>query len=437
MIDYPSISSSKMLYNQVASLLLYQSIFNNSVGEALLILLQTLHQEENHSNSRQVTAVDCLVAYGNWFKKLAENQESWGDYLVNQILLNENPFSLQVQTQSLEKLPISLIEAVKNDLQILENLYNCSPEKISQWLQISAQTAHIPIVWEEKSHQQTFLNKSANWQEKIDKLALHYQKKGTGIFAEYQAFRWRKGELEGVKSPDPIKIEEIVGYQWQKEALIKNTEFLLAGYRSLCVLVYGSRGSGKSSLIKSLVNKYSEQGLRLIEVTKSEFQDLPIILEKLGNSHQKFIIFVDDLSFQEEDESFKGFKVVLEGGIIARPANVVVYATSNRRHLVREDHGDRPRPSEEEIHPWDTVQEKLSFSDRFGLTLTFEPLNQEDYLEIVRHLAKQAKINPLEDSLEFKAKQWATRNNGRSGRTARQFIDFLAGELATAEKLNS
>ena len=144
---------------------------------------------------------------------------------------------------------------------------------------------------------------------------------------------------------------------------------------------------------------------------------------------QKFIIFIDDLSFEEDDENFKALKVVLEGSVTARPTNVVVYATSNRRHLVREYFADRPRPQDAgEIQMWDTVQEKLSFVDRFGITLTFEPADQSKYLDIIHHLAQAAKLSLTPEDLEYRALQWATRHNGRSGRTARQFIDYLMGE---------
>ena len=147
---------------------------------------------------------------------------------------------------------------------------------------------------------------------------------------------------------------------------------------------------------------------------------------------QKFIIFVDDLSFEEDDDAFKALKVVLEGSVTAKAQNVIVYATSNRRHLIREFFEDRPRPSDQdEVHAWDTMQEKLSFSDRFGLTLTFEPANQDTYLSIVHHLAQLNQIPLPKEELEFRAKQWATRHNGRSGRSARQFIDFLQGELSS------
>ena len=222
-----------------------------------------------------------------------------------------------------------------------------------------------------------------------------------------------------------------MGYESQQEALVKNTEFLLAGYSALHVLLYGSRGSGKSSLVKALLQKYSDRGLRLIEVAKSDLKDLSAIVERLREVPQKFIIFVDDLSFEEDDEAFKALKVVLEGSVTARSQNIVVYATSNRRHLIREYFSDRPRPRDnDEVHAWDTLQEKLSFSDRFGLTLTFDPANQDTYLQIVRHLANLVKINLPQEELDDRALQWATRHNGRCGRSARQFIDFLTAEIS-------
>jgi hypothetical protein len=273
-----------------------------------------------------------------------------------------------------------------------------------------------------------------DWADAVEVLAAYYRQFGTGLFAQYRALRWQLGQLSGIAHPDTVQLTELVGYESQQDALVKNTEFLLAGYTALHVLLYGSRGSGKSSLVKGLLNKYSERGLRLIEVSKSDLKDLPAIVEQLRDVPQKFIIFVDDLSFEEDDDAFKALKVVLEGSVTARAQNVVVYATSNRRHLIREFFGDRPRPSDgDEVHAWDTVQEKLSFSDRFGLTLTFEPANQDTYLKIVRHLAGQAAISLSQDELDYKALQWATRHNGRSGRTARQFIDFLRGELAISE----
>ena len=236
----------------------------------------------------------------------------------------------------------------------------------------------------------------------------------------------------GIAHPDRIQLDDLIGYEQQQATLINNTKSLLAGLPALNVLLYGGKGTGKSSLIKGLINFYGlDSQLRLIEVSKSAMIDLPLILDRLTDLPQKFIIFIDDLSFEADDEAFKALKVVLEGSMTARPENVVVYATSNRRHLVREYFADRPRPQDaDEIQMWDTVQEKLSFSDRFGITLTFEPADQPKYLEIVHHLATSAQLPIDRDDLEKRALQWATRHNGRSGRTARQFIDDTDGECA-------
>ncbi|MDJ0716006.1 MAG: ATP-binding protein [Prochloraceae cyanobacterium] len=438
-------TQSEFILKRIASLLLYESVFNNEVGEAFLKILETLDKGDRDPNAigvdirqgQKCYTRDCLQAYGNWFKVLAAQNRSWQDYLIKQILENDNPFSQQVQKTAISDLPPSLIAATKYDLQVLEIIYNWDIQHLSKWVKEVANLPVAPVTWYCETCSKTFLHQTKNWANAIEDLACYYRQNGTGIFAIYDALRWEKGELRGIVRADRVDLEEIVGYESQKNALIKNTECLLGGYPALHVLLYGSRGSGKSSLVKGLLQKYSDRGLRLIEVDKLHLNDLPKIVEQLPELPQKFIIFVDDLSFEEDDDSFKALKVVLEGSLTARGKNVVVYATSNRRHLIKEFFEDRPPPKDgDEIHAWDTVQEKLSFSDRFGLTLTFEPANQEKYLKIVTHLATRAKIKIDSSLLEFGAKQWATRHNGRSGRSARQFIDFLIGELGSP-KINS
>ncbi len=445
MSTIPATASIQLLQRQAASLLLYQSVLCGEVGEAFVNLLQALRHCDPEG-------LNCLQAYGRWFKALAASTQSWQDYLLTQILRDDNPFTQQAQLTSLENLPSALIAAAQKDLQALQSLYQCSSEQLSSWVQAASQLPVAPIPWHQDRdvEAQGFapigtysvneqllrgkLQQLENWADAVEILAAYYRQFGTGIFAEYSAFRWQMEQLIGITHPDPVQLTELVGYESQKEALVKNTEFLLAGYTALHVLLYGSRGTGKSSLVKGLLNKYSNGALRLIEVAKSDLKDLPTIVERLRDVPQKFIIFVDDLSFEEDDDAFKALKVVLEGSITARPQNVVVYATSNRRHLVREFFEDRPRPRDgDEVYAWDTVQEKLSFSDRFGLTLTFEPANQDTYLKIVRHLAAQSGISLSPSELEYRALQWATRHNGRSGRSARQFIDFLRGELALSQ----
>ncbi|HEY9689587.1 MAG TPA: ATP-binding protein, partial [Coleofasciculaceae cyanobacterium] len=259
-----------------------------------------------------------------------------------------------------------------------------------------------------------------DWAEATPDLVRYFAETERGQFAESRAFRWRQGQLVAVANPDPIGLGDLAGYGGPKADLVRNTEFLLAGHRALNVLLYGARGTGKSSLVKALLSAYGDRGLRLVEVAKQDLTALPEILDVVRSASQKFILFVDDLSFEEDDEAFKALKVCLEGGVTERPKNVVVYATSNRRHLVREYFADRPRPSDaDEVQSWDTVQEKLSFADRFGLTLTFEAADQPTYLEIVYHLADLAKLEIDRDQLRAQALRWATRHNGRSGRTAR------------------
>ena len=427
--------SIQLLQTQTASLLLYQAVLTDEVGQAFLNLLQALRQLELMQSMRHsdIDDLGCLRAYCHYFKALAARNQSWQDYLITQILTDDNPFTRQVQQTDLANLSPALVAAAKQDLQALQILYQCSSEQLSQWVQATVQLNVAPVAWNQLVEVDRELPlPSENWANSVEELAAYYRKFGTGIFAKYKALRWQGGQLVGIAHPDPVQLNQLVGYEYQRDTLLKNTEFLLAGYRALHVLLYGSRGSGKSSLVKGLLNEYGDSNLRLVEVAKSDLRDLPTIVEQLRGVPQKFIIFVDDLSFEEDDDAFKALKVVLEGNLTARPPNVVVYATSNRRHLIREFFGDRPRPSDnEEVNAWDTVQEKLSFSDRFGLTLTFEPANQNTYLNIVHHLAAGAGITLSQEDLQFRALQWATRHNGRSGRTARQFIDFLQAEVSS------
>ncbi|MGD1897228.1 MAG: ATP-binding protein [Phormidesmis sp.] len=433
-LDATAIAKIQNYRQQAASLLLYQSVFDSDVSKALSALLLALTTADKIASAS---------AYGQWFSALATCQQNWPQHLVLQILNADNAFAQQAQAlpnnptsaaQLAEHIAPSLLAAVEHDLTILRSFYQLKSAQLSEWTgrlctngtTSSESPPFIPV--SESSSLHPFPSTPAE-------LANHYLTHGVGIFGQFTAFRWQSapnttgGQLAGILNPDPIQLTELVAYDHPKQQLIQNTESLLRGYTAQNVLLYGSRGAGKSSLVKALLSEYYSQGLRLIEVPKAHLQNLPQIVSPLSRVPQKFIIFVDDLSFEEDDEAFKALKVVLEGGVTARPQNVVVYATSNRRHLIREFFDERPRPKDaNEIQAWDTVQEKLSFSDRFGLTLTFTPADQSTYLTIVRQLAKQAGLSLEPENLDWRARQWATRHNGRSGRTARQFVNFLIAE---------
>lgn len=427
--DLAAVQDEVQRYRQcLDGLLLYRDVFQTPVGEAFLALLSALELRDPSLSLR---------AYGVWFQALAARGESWEGYLLRQIAYAENPFTRQAQHQELSSLPSALVQATRHDLEQLQAIYHLRGEQVARWVQAIAHLSEPPVAWtiSDADPIGLALPSDSPWAEALPALAHHYHRHGAGVFAQYQAFVWQNSQLQGVVDPDPIRIDQLTAYDYPRQQLLQNTLALIKGYPALNVLLYGSRGSGKSSLVKALVNEYASQGLRLVEVAKADLHALPEIVGELKLRSQAFIIFVDDLSFEEDDDTFKALKVVLEGSTTARPANVVVYATSNRRHLVREYFSDRPRPSDQdEVQSWDTLQEKLSFSDRFGLTLTFEPADQATYLAIVKHLAQQANLSLAEDDLTAQALQWATRHNGRSGRSARQFVDWLIADLNLSDR---
>lgn len=425
MPQFPStIVAEIQRYRQaLATLLIYGDSLEDAVGQAFTRLLDMVSSQ---------STTDSLRAYSQWFQALAQTQETWSSYLQRRILYADNPFTQQVQRQGLTTIPAALALAARHDLSLLETLHSLTSQQMATWVQVVGGLENPPVAWDTVPPPLPFAFDPAQpWPKQLEALATHYQGQGVGRLGQYHVFTWQDQALQGVAHPDPVRLDSLTAYDHPRQQLRQNTLALLRGYPALNVLLYGSRGSGKSSLVKALVNEYGPQGLRLVEVPKPALQALPQIVDDLRHAPQKFIVFVDDLSFEEDDDAFKSLKVVLEGSVTARPQNVVVYATSNRRHLVREYFSDRPRPSDQdEVQSWDTVQEKLSFSDRFGLTLTFEPADQPTYLAIVQHLAQQAHLPIDDDTLRARALQWATRHNGRSGRTARQFIDWITAELA-------
>lgn len=245
-----------------------------------------------------------------------------------------------------------------------------------------------------------------------------------------KAFRWnRERGLQIVSHPHQILLDDLLCMDRQKAEVVRNTQQFVTGRPANNVLLWGSRGTGKSSLVKAVFNAFKTDGLRLIEVEKLDLMQLPNLLELLYDRPERFLLYCDDLSFDANDASYTGLKAILEGTVAAPPDNVLIYATSNRRHLVPEylDENRQARPVQGEIHQGEAVEEKISLSERFGLWLSFYPFKQEEYLEIVSHwLEKMGAGTPMDDPIRTEALRWATQRGSRSGRVARQFaVDWI------------
>ncbi len=264
-----------------------------------------------------------------------------------------------------------------------------------------------------------------------DKLTQFYKEFGVGKLGLHKAFRVEHPENDGVQivpitNIAHVHLDDLVGYEIAKKKLIDNTEAFVMGKRANNCLLFGDAGTGKSSSIKAILNQYYDQGLRMIEVYKHQFKDLNDVIAQIKNRNYKFIIYMDDLSFEEFEIEYKYLKAVIEGGLERKPENVLIYATSNRRHLIRETFRDKA-DRDEELHTNDTVQEKLSLVARFGVTIYFGSPDKKEFQEIVRVLARKGGIDMPEEELLLEANKWELAHGGLSGRTAQQFVDYLLG----------
>ena len=264
-----------------------------------------------------------------------------------------------------------------------------------------------------------------------DKLTQFYKEFGVGKLGLHKAFRVEHPDNAGVQivpitNIAHVHLDDLVGYEIAKKKLIDNTEAFVMGRRANNCLLFGDAGTGKSSSIKAILNQYYDQGLRMIEVYKHQFKDLNDVIAQIKNRNYKFIIYMDDLSFEEFEIDYKYLKAVMEGGLERKPENVLIYATSNRRHLIRETFRDKA-DRDEELHTNDTVQEKLSLVARFGVTIYFGSPDKKEFQEIVRVLARKGGIDMPEEEVLLEANKWGRSHGGLSGRTAQQFVDYLLG----------
>ncbi len=275
------------------------------------------------------------------------------------------------------------------------------------------------------------LAKAEDDREFMEDMIAFYKDFGVGKLGLHKAFRIDrvngKAEIIPITNIAHVHLDDLVGYEIAKKKLIDNTEAFVEGRKANNCLLYGDAGTGKSSSIKGILNQYYDQGLRIIEVYKHQFQDLNEVIAQIKNRNYKFIIYMDDLSFEEFEIEYKYLKAVIEGGLEKKPDNVLIYATSNRRHLVREQFSDK-EGRRDDLHSSDTVQEKLSLVSRFGVTIYFCGPDKKEFQNIVRTLAQRNGVEMDEDTLLLEANRWELQHGGLSGRTAQQFIDYLLGQ---------
>jgi len=294
-----------------------------------------------------------------------------------------------------------------------------------KWMSNNTLEGYIPSLKREllfKEYEQSLKSivSSETPEKMMYALISHYSTFGAGKNAQYIAFRWKNG-LNGVETPDDITLEELFCLNNQKEELIKNTCLFLHGLPANNVLLYGDSGSGKSSMVKALLNKYYKEGLRLVEIPKIALSELPELIDHIKNKRFKYIIFVDDLSFEKDEIGYKNLKVILEGQVEKQPQNILLYATSNRRHIITETWAERQG---NEVHVRDTMNEKFSLSERFGIKVHFSSPNQEEYFKIIEGILAKDNIF-LSDEIKTEAVKWELSHDGRSGRAASLFAKMI------------
>lgn len=359
------------------------------------------------------------------FKHNYASGNIWQNYLTHFILSNENFFSLACERRDPPQ--GSLRDIALHDFEAFMRLFELDNEHmhyIDNFVGYGNQNSPVCEISKaiaESSSPKKIYDIVTNW----------YKRHGAGHFSTRKAFRFDGENLTALENKDvgDVRLSDLVGYDVQKSELRANTEAFISGKPANNVLLYGDGGTGKSTSIKAILNEYFDDGLRVIEIYKHQFRDIQRIIEMIRRRNYKFILFIDDLSFEENESEYKYLKAVIEGGIEMKPDNVLIYATSNRRHIVREIWKDRDDMEHNgDIHRSDTVEEKLSLASRFGIALNFSSPTRQDYHEIVKTLADRAGLEVDERELFAGADRWEMRHGGMTGRAAKQYVDYLLGK---------
>lgn len=405
-----NVNRTKLL---LSSLSVFRGIMKRSVVKAYYKLLLSLDSEPD----------EFLNAYGDFYSLISERGFSsrLAYAMTEAALFDENCFTRAAAAGKCDTLPDNVLKAVKRDCEAILAASSLTSEEVLKAYK------HYGEIWE-------IADSLPRWETgecapsfkmfdgSLKNVAQYYKENGCGIFARYKAFIWRDGDIQPVLHPDRIDMDSFTGYEIQRDMVVNNTKSFIEGKSCNNCLLYGDKGTGKSSTVKAIANEFRKDGLRIVEIPKERLIDFPILVDKIAALPMKFIIFIDDLSFQKQDQSYTTLKAVLEGGLAARPDNALIYATSNRRHIVKESFSDR---TDDDVNTRDNMQESLSLSDRFGLAVCYSIPDKKEFVDIVCALARQKGINMSDEELEKGAERFALSRGGRSPRCAKQYVESL------------
>lgn len=431
------------MYKKLAKLVMYR----DEKGDSILYELAKILQEYDSGVKGKDETISLIYQEIHKLLDTATNfafdKNLWRDYLAFYLIMNENPFTLTCERAGASEGSVNLF--AKNDMKIFKELAEYDFSGLESELGIDC----FSVITDYRSiakREQVFNRSVSKYVRRIsdgiaaakdeneifDILTDFYKKHGVGMFGLNKAFRVKRDD-EGkliftpIKNSDEASLDKLVGYELQKKKLRDNTEAFVNGRKANNCLLYGDRGTGKSTSIKAIINEYYDSGLRMIEIFKHQLGDLAAVISEVKNRNYRFIIYMDDLSFEDFETEYKYLKAVIEGGLEEKPDNVLIYATSNRRHLIKETWNDQ-NDYDMDKHHSDTMQEKLSLVDRFGVTINYGKPNQKEFFEIVRVLASRYPELILDDDkLIAEANKWEMMHGGLSGRTAQQFIDYMVG----------
>jgi len=427
---------------QVNQLILYKNFQNHEIFDNMTWIMENYDNEYYNPDDIKALLYDSINALVELAGNYGFEGNLWHSYLTFLLANNENAFS--TSCEMVGAVEGSVNGLALNDFRIFRQLFGFQLEEIEKVLEVDCFTLLKDYqnvsknskifnrrIWDRIDELSRKLGGASDEHEFLSVITTFYKEFGVGKFGLHKAFRVEHTdqgtEIVPITNIAHSYLSDLVGYELQKKKLIDNTEAFVQGRKANNCLLFGDSGTGKSSSIKGILNEYYDQGLRMIEIYKHQFQDLSSVIGQIKNRNYKFIIYMDDLSFEEFEIEYKYLKAVIEGGLEKKPENVLIYATSNRRHLVREKWSDKEE-RRDDLHSSDTVQEKLSLVARFGVSIFFVAPNKKEYNNIVKELAEKYDITMPEEELFLEANKWELSHGGLSGRTAQQFINYLVGQ---------